>query len=149
MLPINGQHSCNGDSSHVHLQIEVSGAVYDVAVDIGMSSGEAGWYEQAMAMPGGAWSEGWHGSDSLGYDRLGVHSSVFTTLAPNALGSEVESLLANTSEISVFCTGYMPDNNGCHDVHFRDGNSSDGAIVLDPLSPTPHILFLRFATQTF
>jgi hypothetical protein len=149
VLPIEGASSCNGDSAHVHLQIEVSGSVYDVAVDIGKSGDEVGWYEQTMAVPGGAWSEGWHGTDSLGYSSIGLTSSAFTTLDPTSMGNEVETLLANTSTISIFCTGYTPGDNGCHDVHYEDGTSEDGAIVLDPTAPTSPVVFFRFTDESF
>ena len=33
-------------------------------------------------------------------------------------------------KIAVFCTGYS-EGNGCHDVHYENGNGKDGAIVLD------------------
>jgi hypothetical protein len=149
VLPIDGSSACNGDGAHVHLQIEVSGSVYDVAVDIGKSGDEVGWYQQVLPVPGGTWSEGWHGSDDLGYSSLGLSSSEFATLAPMDMGNEVEALLANTSKISVFCTGYTPGDNGCHDVHYQDGTSQDGAIVLDPTSTMSPTLFLRFTNQSF
>jgi hypothetical protein len=42
--------------------------------------------------------------------------------------------------------GYGPT--GIHDVH-RKGNNEDGAIVIDPLSPTSHVFFFRFDTDSF
>jgi len=140
--------NCNGDDSHVHLQIEVSGSVYDVAVDIGTApSDEVGMYEETMAVPGGAWAEGWH-DDTLAYPSIGVHSTSFVTMAPNAMASQVESLLATTSKISIFCTVYSTDN-GCHDVHYENGSGKDGAIVLDPTAAMSPVLFFRFTTDSF
>lgn len=133
----------------MHLQVELGGNIYDVAVNIGKSGDEVGWYERTIAMPGGAWSEGWHGSESLGYSSLGLSSSQFTTLDPDSIASEVETLLANTSQISIFCTGYTPGDNGCHDVHYEDGTSQDGAIVVNPMSSTSPIVFFRFTDQSF
>ncbi len=149
VLPIDGSSACNGDSAHVHLQIEVSGSIYDVAVDVGKSGDEVAWYQQTIAAPGGPWAEGWHGSDSLGYSSIGLTSSAFATLAPAAMGAEVESLLSNTSKISIYCTGYTPGDNGCHDVHYQNGSSQDGAIVIDPTAATPTLLFFRFASDSF
>jgi hypothetical protein len=149
VLPIDGSSSCNGDSAHVHLQVDVAGSVYDVAVDIGKSGDEVGWYEESLALPGGAWAEGWHGTDGLGYRSLGLSASAFTMQDPTSMGTEVESLLANTSKISIFCTGYTPEDNGCHDVHYQDGTSQDGAIALDPTSPTSPVVFFRFAGDSF
>jgi len=149
VVGVGQDHQCNGDSSHVHLQVQVSGEVYDVAVDIGTApSDEVGSLEQSMALPGGPWAEGWHGSDSLAYPSLGLHSSSFVTAAPSAMGSQVEAALTATSEISIYCTGYS-QGNGCHDVHYKNGSGEDGAIVLNPNSATPQILFFRFQTQSF
>jgi hypothetical protein len=149
VLPVGGARACNGDDSHVHLQIEVSGAVYDVAVDIGSTKGgEVGYDEVMMAMPDGAWSEGWHGTDTLAYPSLGLHSTDFTTVAPDTLATQLETRLADVTEISIFCTGYSEED-GCHDVHYEHGDGDDGAIVLNPKAATPSILFFRFTDQTF
>ena len=148
VVPQGGPSSCNGDDSHVHLQVQMSGAVYDVAVDIGKSGDEEGYEVKSLAPPGGAWSEGWHGSDNLGYPALGLSSGQFTTLAPADLSTEIEALLAGTSEVSVYCIAYT-QRNGCHDVHYKDGNGGDGAIVLNPMAATPSILFFHFANQSF
>jgi hypothetical protein len=149
VLGVDGSSSCNGDSAHVHLQIEVGSSVYDVAVDVGKSGDEVGWYQETLAVPGGAWSEGWHGSDGLGYGSLGLASSAFATLDPATMATTIESLVASTSKISIFCTGYTPGDNGCHDVHYQDGSSQDGAIVLDPTAATSPVLFFRFTDQSF
>jgi hypothetical protein len=149
VLSAGGSTKCNGDDSHVHLQVEVSDLVYDVAVDIGATGDEVGMYEETLAVPGGAWAEGWHGADSLAYPNLGLKSTAFPTASPADIASEVESLLQSTSKISIFCTGYTPQDNGCHDVHYEDGSGDDGAIVLDPMAPTSPVLFFRFEGQTF
>lgn len=147
VVPQGGSHTCNGDDSHVHLQIRAKGNVYDVAVDIGKFQGDALLYETDMPMPQGAWSEGWH-DVGLSYPQLGLHASQFTTsLAPQALGQKIQQELANANHVSVFGDAYNTDN-GCHDVHYVDG-TSDGALIIDPLSPSAHILFFRFSTQSF
>jgi hypothetical protein len=148
VLPIGGSEACNGDDSHVHLQITMDGNVYDVAVDTGRFTGDVLLYETNMPIPDGAWSEGWHGTDALTYTSLGIHSTQFTPEAPAALGTKLQAELAGVNHISVFGTGYA-QGNGCHDVHYEDGNGNDGAIVLEPLSATPHVLFFRFSTDTF
>ena len=99
-----------------------------------------------MALPDGAWSEGWHGSDALSYRSLGLTASQFAAQDPSTLAQHLEAELASVNHISVFGTGYS-SKNGCHDIHYYNGN--DGALVLEPLSPTPHVLFFRFATQSF
>lgn len=142
----SGPSSCNGDDSHVHLQVKMNGDIYDVAVDIGKFTGDALFYEADMPIPQGAWSEGWH-DVGLSYEQLGLHSAQFTSEAPATLGQKIESELANANHIAVFGDGYTTGN-GCHDVHYLNG-TTDGAIVINPLSPTAHILFFRFSTQTF
>ena len=148
VVGIGQSRACNGDDSHVHLQVEVSGNVYDVAVDIGTTSDEVGLEETNVTVPGGAWSEGWHDSDALSYKSIGVHSSDMALTSPHTLGTNLENLLVSTSQISIFCTGYS-QGNGCHDVHYVDGSSRDGAIVLDPSSPSSPVIFFRFSSQSF
>jgi hypothetical protein len=139
---------CNGDDSHVHLQVEVSGDIYDVAVDIGTApSDEVGLYQDTITVPGGVWAEGWHGTDALAYPSLGLHSTSFPIEAPTTIGGTVASLLAGVSKISIFCKGYR-QGNGCHDVHYENGHT-DGALVLDPTSPTSSTLFFRFTSDSF
>jgi hypothetical protein len=149
VVDIGTDEQCNGDGSHVHLQIEVSGSVYDVAVDIGTApNDEVGSYMETMTVPGGAWAEGWHSTDPLGYPSLGLHSTTFTTADPTSIATQLQSLLASTNKISVFCTGYS-QGNGCHDVHYENGSTKDGAIVLNPTAAMSEVLFFRFASQSF
>jgi hypothetical protein len=145
--PNGALYRCNGDSSHVHLQVEVSGNVYDVAVDIGATGDQVGMYQEAIALPDGAWSEGWH-ADNLSYESLGLSSTNFPLETPTTIATSLESLLENTSQISIFCTGYS-EGNGCHDVHYENGTTSDGAIVLNPLAGAPTLVFFRFVSQSF
>lgn len=133
------QHTCNGDSTHVHLQVLMSGSVYDVAVNVdGLEA------NLPHAMIGGPWSEGWHTtSESLDYPTaLGIHSPSFATTNAQALIAS----LANANHISVFATGYGPT--GMHLVH-RKGNGNDGAIIVNPLGGTPQFFVFRFATDSF
>jgi hypothetical protein len=145
-VPKDGPSSCNGDDSHVHLQIRMQGNIYDVAVDIGTFTGDANLYEADMPIPQGAWSEGWH-DVGLSYPQLGLHSTQFTAEDPTTLGQKIQSELAGVNHVSIFGDSYAQEN-GCHDVHYENG-TADGALVIDPLSPSAHILFFRFSTQTF
>ncbi len=149
VVDVGQGRQCNGDDSHVHLQIEVSGSIYDVAVDIGTApNDEVGMYEETITVPGGVWAEGWHGADALAYTAppLDLHDTSFVTMAPDAIASEVESLVAGVSKISIFCHGYA-QGDGCHDVHYDNGN--DGAIVLNPTNVMSKTLFFRFPTPSF
>lgn len=137
-----GSKACNGDTDHVHLQVRVNGAIYDVAINTDVL-----YAELDAPLPGGAWAEGWHAGMSLDYpSSLGLHSSGFTTTNPTALAQKVSGELANVNHIAVFATGYGPT--GAHDVH-RRGYSEDGLIAIDPLSAKPHLLAFRFTTDSF
>jgi hypothetical protein len=131
-------HICSADSTHLHLQVLVNNAVYDVAVNLdGQST------ERDLSIPDGAWSEGWHNPGSLDYVALGLHSASFTQ-ATNE--QTIENELANVNHISIFCTDYT-DNTGCHDVHRRNGGN-DGAIVTHPLASQAHLILFDFTTST-
>jgi hypothetical protein len=147
VVPKGGSGACNGDDSHVHLQVRMMNNIYDVAVDIGKFAGDVFFDESDVALPDGAWAEGWHGSDNLTYTALGLHAGQFTSEDPTALGQKIQAELMNANHISVFCIGYM-QGNGCHDVHYHNG-ASDGAIVIHPLSAPAHVLFFRFAADSF
>jgi len=145
-----GGGGCNADSDHVHLQILVNGAVYDVAVNVGSSGGvdDVCTTTRDRAMPGPAWSEGWHTGAMILDDYVsdGVHSTD-TTQTPRAqLASELMSDLSTVNHISVFATGYGPD--GVHLVH-RNGSGHDGLVITEPLSTPAHLRFFRFTNQAF
>jgi hypothetical protein len=134
--------ACNDDNSHVHLQVQMNGAVYDVAVNT-----DTLYDEIDAPLPGTAWAEGWHANANLDYPgNLGVHSTSFTTTNPTALAQMIESELANANHVSIFATGYGPT--GAHDVH-RRGQNEDGAIIIHPLDAQAHLLLFCFNTDTF
>lgn len=142
IVPPGGPHQCNGDSGHLHLQVKINGAIYDVAVNTDTLIAE-----QDAVLPDGPWSEGWHPGMNLDYPKnLSLHANAFTTTNPAALAQKLEAELAMVNHISVFATGYGPT--GAHDVH-RRGFNEDGAIVIDPLSPKAHLILFRFSTDNF
>jgi hypothetical protein len=137
-----GQHGCNADSSHLHLQISMKGSTYDVAVNLDTLEADLD-----AALPGGAWSEGWHDGTRLDYPtNLGLHAAAFTATSPDAQRTRITAALATANHVSIFATGY--DATGAHDVH-RQGGGRDGAIVIDPLSAKAHVLAFRFTTDSF
>ena len=135
-------HSCNGDPQHLHLQVKMNGAIYDVAVNVdGLEA------EMDAPLPGEAWSEGWHTADDLDYVKdLGLHSPSFTLTGLSAVRQRVATAIGNANHVAVYTTGYGPT--GGHLVH-RQGSGRDGALVLNPLSTKPHIIAFCFETQTF
>jgi hypothetical protein len=142
-----GAHGCNADSGHVHLQIEMNGDVYDVAVNVDIVD----IAEKDMALTpelGGPWSEGWHAPTDLDYPtNLGLHSGDFTEDDQATATKKVNDVLATANHVSIFATKYGTD--GVHLVH-RNGNGNDGALIINPLSSTPHWVVFHFpTTQSF
>ncbi len=144
--PMNG--SCNADTAHVHLQVKMTGAIYDIAVDVGGSMGVDDVHSKTsdFAMPGGPWAEGFHVGIPTDYVALGFHSTDLPLLTNPALSATMMSELATVNHISVYTTPYGPD--GAHLVH-RNGEGKDGMIVMQPLSTPGHVRLFSFTSQTF
>ena len=141
-----GTHTCHGDSTHVHLQVLAQGQVYDVAVNVDGGN----MAEKDLALPGAAWSEGWHAGQRIDYVHdLGLHSTDFQFHGPvSQLDNDLETALASANHISVFATAYS--HGGMHLIHRSTSSSgADGAVVTDPLSPTAHVYAFHFANQSF
>jgi hypothetical protein len=140
-----GNGGCNADGDHVHLQVRVDGEVYDVAVNVDAASGDVLYLEHDAPLTAGAWSEGWHPGDPLDYLSLGLHDSDFAAQSESALVSAITSALATANHVSIYGTGYGSD--GLHLVHRNHG--FDGAIVVRPLSASPHYLLFDFVDEPF
>ncbi len=141
-----GSSKCNGDSSHLHIQVLMDGDVYDVAVNV-----DGGyWYQADVPLPGSAWSEGYY-EDSLDYaSGLGVSSSQFTAISQSALTTALEQQLASVNHITTYGTIYTGSDagSGMHDIHYQSTNK-DGAIFLQPLSAQAHMILFRFSGDSF
>ena len=143
-----GTRTCHGDSTHVHLQVLSKGQTYDVAVNVDGGN----MAEKDMALPGGAWSEGWHAGQRIDYvNDLALHSTdfQFTGSIPQ-LDQSFESALASANHISIFATTYS--SAGMHLVHrsrSTSASATDGAVITDPLSPLAHVYAFHFADQSF
>ncbi len=148
IVPPGSMNSCNDDDSHVHLQVEVMGETYDVAVDVANSTGpdDVHTTTRDIPLPGGmAWTEGWHTGESIDYTAMGIHSTDLTLETKAQLTSDLMTDLATVNHVSIFGTGYGPD--GAHLVH-REGSSHDGMLVTEPRSsPAPARLF-SFSDQS-
>jgi hypothetical protein len=145
ILAPGGSKTCNGDSSHVHLQVMMMGAIYDVAVDTGSSGDDIYYLAENLAIPDGTWAEGWHTGDALSYKTLGVKSTSFAKLSPSVAPTTVENELATANHISVFGTGY--NANGMHLIHYNSGK--DGAIVIEPQAASSRLLLFHFSEDSF
>jgi hypothetical protein len=146
--PGSSVHGCNSDETHVHLQVKVSGAVYDVAVNVG-SDVHTTSIDRALFAP--AWAEGWHpagGADDIyvDYPGLGLHSDTIPLSTKDDLVSTISADLAVVNHISVYAIGYGPD--GAHLVHYNS-LGHDGMIVTQPLSPTSHMRAFSFDSDSF
>jgi hypothetical protein len=125
----------------------MNGAIYNIAITA-VDPQNVDFLEKDVAQIGtpATWSEGWHTGASLDYVALGLHAADFAPTPSATIESALKSELAKANHISVFTTGFGPD--GGHLVH-RNGNGHDGAILINPLSPTPHAFFFHFASQSF
>ncbi len=143
-----GNGGCNADPDHVHLQVRMSGAIYDVAVDIGGMGGvqDVHTTTRELVMPGPAWSEGFHASVPTDYVALGVHAASLTLETRQMLASEIMTDLASANHVSIYAIPYGPT--GAHLVH-RNGSGRDGMIVTQPLSTPSHLRMFSFTSQNF
>jgi hypothetical protein len=127
----------------------MNGAVYRMVVDV-QSTGTTPdvWYETLPhALPGPAWSEGWHTGITLDYvNDLAVHSTDFTEMMSAPLANTITDAITVGQKISVFATS--SGGSSAHLVH-RNGSNSDGAIVVAPDTSSPTMLLFRFVEQSF
>ncbi|MEA2749060.1 MAG: hypothetical protein QOI41_3203 [Myxococcales bacterium] len=141
IVPEKGAH-CPSDPDHLHLQILMNGANYDIAVNLDGFEGEID-----APLPGIPFAEGWHPMDLDYAQDLGLHSTDLTVTTPATIRAHVTAQLTNANHISVFGTGY-PGSDGAHLIH-RKAGSRDGALVINPLGAKAHVIAFRFATDTF
>jgi hypothetical protein len=135
--------NCPSDAQHLHLQVRMSGAVYDIAINLDGFEGETD-----APIPGGPFLEGWHPAIDLDYvTDLGLHSTALTLTTPSAIRQRVEAVLTSANHIAIFGTSYV-GSDGAHLVH-RQVGGRDGAIVVNPLGAKAHVLAFRFADDVF
>lgn len=152
-----GSGSCRADLGHVHLQVEVNGGVYDVAVNVGTdATSDVHTTTIEHALLGPAWSEGWHprtttATVAVDYAALGVHSNAMPLRTQTENVNALMTELATANHVSIYATGYSPDPSGAHLVHRSSSGRSgeDGMVVTQPLSSTAHARLFRFTNQTF
>jgi hypothetical protein len=145
VVPVSAS-GCNGDSEHVHLQIKMQGAIYDVAVNVGTKGGSDVGTTTREVWLADTWEEGWHTGKSINYVTMGLHSSDMPPRPSTQNASDLTADLANANHISIYGTGYGAD--GLHLVH-RHFSSHDGLIITQPLSAPVHARMFAFSNQTF
>jgi hypothetical protein len=133
---------CPNDPDHLHLQVRMNGAVYDIAINLDVLEGEID-----TPLPGIPFAEGWHVMPLDYPTDLGLHSPALTVTSPAVVRARVESQLTNANHISVFGFGY-PGSDGAHIIH-RSSGGGDGALVINPLAPKAHVIAFRFADDVF
>jgi len=150
IVPPGNGSACNADSSHVHLQVRMNNAIYDVAVDVtdAMTGiDDVHTVTKDIAMPVNLpWTEGWHTALLADYVSLGVHSTDLPLETKAALVTTLMTDLATANHISIYATTYGAD--GTHLVH-RNGGGKDGVIVTQPLSIPAHLRLFSFTDQAF
>jgi hypothetical protein len=150
IVPPGSTNGCNDDDSHVHLQIQMNGAIYDIAIDATDGQTHTDDVHTGtldIAMPSGpAWAEGFHTGVTIDYPSLGVHSSALPLDTKAQIVSAITADLATVNHISIYTTTYGSD--GAHLVH-RNGSGHDGVVVSEPLSPTSHLRLFSFSDQSF
>jgi hypothetical protein len=144
-----GSHGCPEDADHLHLQIDVGGKRYDVAVTVNDTTGGQPMqiFEKDLA-PTTA-PQGWSGAGFDFVTNLGAHAASFSPLAEAPLLSKLEGELANVSSISVHGKSYT-DGTGVHDVH-RNGGGHDGVLLMRGVGAggMDHAFALHFYNDVF
>ena len=149
IVPPSGMNSCNADTSHVHLQVRMNNAIYDVAVDAtdgATNMDDVHTTQIEHDMPNLPWAEGWHAPVNSDYTTLGLHSTDLPFQTKQQVVGDLNGDFATTNHISVYMTTYGGD--GGHLVH-RNGNGRDGMIVTEPLSTPAKLRVLSFTNIIF
>lgn len=145
-----GTHGCPNDADHLHLQVDVGGKRYDVAVTINDSMAAQPIYFLAKDIAAGSAAPGW---SATGFDyptNLGAHAADFTGMNKTDLLARLQTELATVSKVSLHGRSYGPVADGVHNVH-RNGGGHDGAIIARGLGAggTDHVLAFHFYNSAF
>ncbi|APR82065.1 Hypothetical protein A7982_07414 [Minicystis rosea] len=137
------------NDDHVILQITMNGEAYRMVINVQSDFGDPQVQYLAIdhALPGPAWSEGWHTGLALDYvTDFGVHANGFTSYPLAELSDVIADAIALGQKVSVYAES--SGGSSAHKVH-RNGNNTDGAIVLGADGPAPKVMLFHFANQTF
>jgi hypothetical protein len=148
ITPPGTKTSCPTDTGHVHLQLDITGKRYDVAVNVESTTGA----EMAIFtkdLPPTLQSFGYHPAKFDFPTDLGAHSTDFVPTAKAALITRIESELASASRVSIHGLTYT-DGTGIHDIH-RYGSDRDGVMIVrgGGAAGMDHAVALRFSTDVF
>jgi hypothetical protein len=148
ITPPGAHTSCPNDSGHVHLQLDVTGKRYDVAVNVESTTG-AQMAIFTKDLPPALQPFGYHAAAFDFPTNLGAHSTDFAPLAKADLVTRIESELAKASRVSIHGLTYT-DGTGIHDIH-RYGSNRDGVVIVrgGGAAGSDHAVALRFSTDVF
>ena len=141
------------NGTHVVLEVRMNGDVYRLVTSsestLAGSDPRVAVREIHASLPSPAFAEGWHTDAPLGYaTTLAQHSTDFTPKTREEIAARIVELARIGQPVSVYATSGAGRPESAHLVHYN-GSNNDGAIVIDPTSPSPTWLLFRFADQTF
>lgn len=138
------QQCAQPNGTHFDLEVQMNGKNYRMLVNVqsdDVSKPDTYYLSKQIALPGLAWTEGWHTDQPLDYAALGVHTDDFTSHPIGELTDILYSQVAIGDKLSVYGLGF---GSGAHDIHKRSGTGQDGAVVLGPDTASPTFLLFRF-----
>lgn len=142
-----GGTRCNSDDDHLLLQVRANGAIYEIAINVGMPGQEdVKSLAVELPLPGPPWQEGWHPGLSFNYPTAGLSASALVLASRDSHVRTIAAELAAVNRVSVFATAW--GGGGAHLVH-RNGNGRDGVLVTEPLSWPSHLRVFAFTRQAF
>lgn len=148
ITPPGAAGNCPSDSGHVHLQLDITGKRYDVAVNIESTAGDP-MSILTKDLPAQLPALGYSNS-SFDYPlTLGVHSTDFVAIAKAALVARLQTELKTASRVSIHGLTYT-DGSGIHDVH-KNNPGRDGVIIVrrGGAGGSDHAIALKFSTDVF
>jgi hypothetical protein len=140
--------NCPNDSGHVHLQLDITGKRYDVAVNVESTAGDP-LSILTKDLPAQLPAVGYSPTPFDYPTTLGVHSTDFAPLAKADLISRLQTELKSASRVSIHGLTYT-DGTGIHNVH-RNSSGRDGVILVrrGGAGGSDHAIALRFSNDVF
>lgn len=137
---------CNSDNNHLMLQVRANGAVYEIAINVGMPGQED---VKSLAverpLPDPPWQEGWHPDANFDYTSAGLASTALVLASRDSHVRAIADELIAVNRVSIYATAW--GGGGAHLVHRNNGR--DGVLVTQPLSSPSHMRVFAFTNQTF
>ncbi len=140
------------NSDHAVIQLMIHGQVQRLVVNVQSSFGDPRIRFRTLEtpLPSPPWEEGWHPALSIDYAAFGVHSDAgWEALPMEDVAARIYDAILVGAPLSVYGTSSGDSYaDSAHKIH-RNGKQDDGAIVIDPQSPSPKWLLFHFENQSF